>query len=768
MAIYLNEPEQQMSKIMNISTLAKKTSLSIGMVFFANTNIALASAAESQNPDLSGLDIITVVGVKQTKHIAGAVTYIAPEILKIQNYTDINRILRAVPGMNLQEEDGFGLRPNIGMRGSGTDRSSKVLILEDGVPMAPAPFSAPAAYYFPRVARMHAVEVTKGTGAVKYGPITTAGAIQFFSTPIPEKTAAHVTALTSDLGRTSLHTWAGGRLKSDTLPIEIGVLLETYQDKADGFKQIDIGETGFSLADYVAKLGFYAKDGAQFEQQLILKYQSSAEISNETYLGLTASDFERNPFYRYAASQIDQMNADHKTYQATHNIKFSDAVQLTTLAYRTEFARNWEKLDRFDNSSLSGSSSCDSLNEILVAPTICEQELQVLTGPQGYTSPDDVLGIRQNNRTYYTQGIQTALGVKFGTGELAHNLVVSARYHEDAVDRFQEQDQYRIENGIVVKTTDNEPGTQANRLSNSKSLAVYAEDVIAIGPWNVTIGLRYEDIKSQQLRWSSPERNIAPSSVRANANNVFLPSFGVVFDISDHLSVLAGAYRGFALPSVSARTAENEVSTSFETGGRYNNDIFQMEAIGFFNDYKNLIAACTNSSGGSECVIGDSDNAGAARVYGLEFTAKTDFAINMDGLSLPVNLVYSYTGTELLNTVNSAIYGNVTAGDEIPYVPVHQLTLNTGFIKSNWGINATLNYVSEARNVPGQSAIPNDQLVEARTLADIAAYYDLRDGVRLHLKADNVFDTVYIAGRRPYGVRPGKPREIFAGISLDF
>ncbi len=745
-------------------TLAQFT----GAFVLTSLNGAPASASEDQNQNLSGLDIITVVGVKNTAKIAGAVSYIPPEELEKQNYTDIHRILRAVPGMNLQEEDGYGLRPNIGMRGSGTDRSAKVLILEDGVPMAPAPFSAPAAYYFPHVARMHAVEVTKGTGAVKYGPITTAGAVQFFSTPIPEETAAHVTALASDLERTSLHGWAGGRYKSDKLAFDIGFLLETYQDNADGFKQIDIGETGFSLADYVAKLGFYTKDNARFEQSLVLKYQSSREVSNETYLGLTANDFETKPLFRYAASQLDQMNAQHKIYQATHNIAVSDYAQLTTIAYRTEFSRNWEKLDRFDNSSLSGASSCDSLNEILIAPATCAQEFQVLVGPQGYTSPDDVLGIRQNNRDYYTQGLQTALGLKFDTGGIAHNLVVSMRYHEDAVDRFQEQDQYRMENGIVIKTTDNAPGTQANRLSNSKSLAFYGENTLSAGSWNVTLGLRYEDITSRQVRWPTPNRNRAPNSIRENANNVVLPALGVVYDINSRLSVLAGIYRGFALPSVSARTAENEISTSFEYGGRYDNGVFQIEAIGFFNDYQNLIAECTNSSGGSECDIGDSDNAGAAQVFGLEFTAKTDFGRNMKSLSLPVNLVYSYTSTELLNTVNSDIYGDVIAGDEIPYVPTHQMSLNAGFIKPNWGINALISYVSAARNVPGQAAIPNDQLVDARTLVDIATYYDIKDGLRLHLKADNLFDTVYLASRRPYGLRPGKPREIFAGISWDF
>ena len=131
------------------------------------TTLPCAVGAQDAETASASLDEVTIIGHRRApSDVPGSAHVLDQEALGVFLQSDVMRVLRAVPGVYLQEEDGFGLRPNIGIRGSGLDRSARVALLEDGVLIAPAPYSAPSAYYFPTQRRMYALEVRKGPATV--------------------------------------------------------------------------------------------------------------------------------------------------------------------------------------------------------------------------------------------------------------------------------------------------------------------------------------------------------------------------------------------------------------------------------------------------------------------------------------------------------------------------------------------------------------------------------------------------------------------------
>jgi Fe(3+) dicitrate transport protein len=133
-------------------------------------------------------------------------------------------------------------------------------------------------------------------------------------------------------------------------------------------------------------------------------------------------------------------------------------------------------------------------------------------------------------------------------------------------------------------------------------------------------------------------------------------------------------------------------------------------------------------------------------------------------------LIYTYTDAEFRSSFTSGYgpWGNVVAGDELPYVPEQQVTLNLGLQATRWELNLALNYVSEARASAGQAAIPDGELVSARSLIDLSAAWNLSTNVALFASAQNLTDEVYNVAFAPAGARPGAPRTFLGGVKLRF
>ena len=95
---------------------------------------------------------VVVIGQshKSQRKMVGAGTQVSPKTIRLINPVGTQEMLEYVPGVNGFADDGMGnSRLNIGMRGLNPRRSARVLILEDGIPIQPAPYIYPNMYYKP-------------------------------------------------------------------------------------------------------------------------------------------------------------------------------------------------------------------------------------------------------------------------------------------------------------------------------------------------------------------------------------------------------------------------------------------------------------------------------------------------------------------------------------------------------------------------------------------------------------------------------------------
>ena len=326
---------------------------------------ALSGAVHANNP---GLEEITIIGDREAAQaLAGSGSVIGFEQIQIEAANDINQLLKTVPGVYILEEDGYGLRPNIGIRAATSERSSKVTLMEDGVLIAPAPYSNPAAYYFPTTLRMHQIEVLKGAPLLRHGPQTTGGVINLVSTPIPDENRGAVNFSYGENAEMDLLANYGGRSGA------FGYLIETAQRQSDGFKDIDRSnsDTGYDIDDYMVKLRW---DGER--QSVALKAQYSEETSDETYLGLTDTDFNRDEDRRYGLSEPDEMENDHHGYNLVYRLALTDNVDMSVTGYYNEFSRDWFKLNG-GNSLIDSANAGDETAQGVLDGTVDAQGLEL-------------------------------------------------------------------------------------------------------------------------------------------------------------------------------------------------------------------------------------------------------------------------------------------------------------------------------------------------------------------------------------------------------
>jgi Fe(3+) dicitrate transport protein len=739
-------------------TLQTSTSLAVLAVVLMLPSLGFAQESDLGQDKPPALDEIVVVGSPdKLQDIAGSAAVISQEDLERARVFTTVEALRQVAGVFVREEEGLGIRPNIGIRGLSPVRSTKVLLLEDGIPLGYAPYGDNAAYYHPPIDRFARIEVLKGAAQVRFGPQTIGGVINYITPRAPETPQAKISLSAGNEGYLELDATGGAPALGGR------ILLHINRKESNGNRE----NQDLELTDIYAKGEWDLSE----TQSLTLRASIFQEDSQVTYSGLTRAEFAANP--RGNPFTNDTFDTERWSAALSHGWQISDGIDLRTTAYYHYFDRDWWR-----QSSNSGQRPNDSSDPLCGGMA----NLQTSCGNEGRL------------RTYDTFGIESRLSFAHAGGQTE----VGVRIHRELQDRFQI-------NGDTPNART--PGTSVNagvRENNRRTTWAYSgfvQSELTFGALGIKPGVRVElvDYERQNrptslLSGGRPTGALTtPTQGSADVDKV-IPGLGLTYKVRDDVTVYGGVHRGFAPPRVEdiITTAGGAVDLDAELSWNYELGVRGTLAPGFSvdftlyqMDFSNQVVPASVAGGVGATLT----SAGKTQHRGLELSGR--YSSREAGLT-QTHDIFARTA---ITWTERAIYkgsrrasgcapGQATisfegvafscdvGGNRLPYSPEWMFSAAVG---------AQVGWATGLVEVQYQSGMFADDVNSVRVTADgqrgrIDGWTQVNATLNItppdsvlsgYISIKNLFDKLYVVDR-VRGILPGTPRLFQAGVTVSF
>jgi len=695
---------------------------------YATLMLVASNSIFAEQTELLLLPRVDVIGSHaQLLKTPSSATIIEQEELESSHVLSTNEALRKAPGLVVRDEEGMGMRPNIGVRGLNPTRSTKVLLLEDGIPVTYAPYGANESYYHPIVDRFSRIEVLKGASQIKFGPQTAGGVINYITPNAPENFGGHMSVTTGNRDYLNTKINVGGK----------GVLFDYTHKEGDGARN----NTHSNVEDLNVKMTKSLGDN----QAITIRTNWFTENSQVSYSGVTQKEYESfggkyNPFNH------DNFATTRYGLSATHDWQVHSNALLTTNLYYSYFDRDWwRQQSNTSASNVSDGTGCAAFATARIVGTA--------------VSGDNCQGNQGRLRTYNTYGLEPRLVVTYAWGELE----LGAKAH------FENQDRKQVNGttptartGVLVENNERKTNAYSGYISNR----------FDIGRLSITPAVRYEHIEN--------ERTNRLTGVKGDASlHEWIPGIGFAYNPNNKLTVFAGVHRGFAPPRTEdlisnaggAVDVDSENSVNYELGFRSKLvKNLNVEATAFYNEFSNLIAVGSVASNVSL-------SQGAATFSGLELSGKYDFDNAFYSRLAYTWLPVAEQDVPFRQVGNNAIVAGSAKGNRQPYAPKNTLSVALGYKMSNW--NAQLEAVhignqfadfAETGDVPNTALGLTGQIGEiaSHTIYNAALNYKYAPyKITFFATGKNLFDKEYITDRTR-GILTGMPRLVQVGMRYDF
>lgn len=680
-----------------------------------------------------------------------------PGSVAVINQTMINKILpqsgndvvRKIPGLNVVDEEGAGLRVNIGIRGLDPDRSRNVLLLEDGIPVALNPYGEPEMYFSPVIDKVKAVEVLKGSGQILFGPQTIGGVVNFIThdPPLNATTSAKIRA--GEGGFFSGYASYGNTVGST------GFLISYLHKRAD-----NLGPTAFEINDFSAKLQL------QIHQKMSIGFKIGVydEVSNSTYIGITQTMYDKadQDFVRLAPDDV--LPIRRYNVSMSHIYHFNGQVKIQTNAFAYTTSRDWRRQDFTTNKNTPNKTG------VIWGDSSVAGGALFMLNSNGH-----------RNRLFEVAGIEPQLKIKTNMGRVDHELQIGTRLlWEKANEQF-----------IIGKKANATTGElRDDERRSGLAISAYVQNNIKIhARLSIHAGVRVEkvDYKRQinRGRFILNGNTITADTHVVAKGKVFalIPGVGFNFKANEAINLFGGIHKGFAPPRTKDAITSNGLPLNIEEEKSWNIELgirsafsthISAELTGFYMQFSNQIIPISQSSGQANAT--GLANGGATRHTGVEAAFEADIAKAVGkSYALTVggnitHIVSEYSDDRFISKFGALV--NVK-GNKLPYAPSLIFNGNIGFeAKSGFGCKLFGTYTgAQFTDELNSVAATTSGLIgeiNNRFIVDATIYYPFRkNSITASISAKNITDERFIASRRPQGIKVGMPRQIMAGFNID-
>jgi Fe(3+) dicitrate transport protein len=681
-------------------------------------------------------DVVVAAGEMTGSHdrlrrLPGSVDIVDRETLELGRVMTTSEALRRVAGVHVRDEEGFGLRPNIGIRGLNPTRSTKVLLMEDGIPLTYAPYGDNASYYHPPIDRFERLEVMKGGAQIAYGPQTVGGAVNYLTPRPPSQPSGSFTLTGGNREYFNGHGSFGATVG------RTGFLIDYMRKQGDGARE----NLNFKLNDLNGKV----VQGVGNGQTLTFRGNYYSEDSNVTYSGLRTDEYAANP--RANPFGNDFFYADRYGASATHAAAVGGNMAVTTNLYWNSFKRHWWR--QSSNSAQRPNDSADPL---------CA----------GMANLHTTCGNEGRLREYYAWGVEPRVTMHHRALGVASETEFGVRAHLENQDRLQENgDSPEARTGLVVESN----------LRKNAAYAGFVQNRFLFGGWTVTPGVRLEHVQYERTNRLG---NAGAGVTGDTALTRLIPGVGVSHTAGEQVTLFAGVHRGFAPPrteDVISNTGgvvdlDPELSWNYEAGVRSAlRPGVSVDATVFRMDYENQVVPASLAGGVGATLT----NGGETLHQGLELRAQVDSAPMLDSahdvyfrLSYTYLPVAEFRGTRFSNIPGSGAVS--VSGNRLPYAPEQMAVFGVGYAYSSFDARLETVYTGDQfgddLNTIAPTADGQRGRLDGYTVWNAAVNVTVRR-TTVFFTVKNLFDELFIVDRTR-GILPGSPRLVQAGIRFGF